>query len=59
MPQFDMIFFVGLVLSLSGLGIASFLEGSDPSKKTTGQQFFALLYLVAVAALILYKMQNR
>ena len=59
MPQFDMIFFVGMVLALSGLGISSFLEGADPAKKTPGQQFFALLYLVAVAALILYKMQSR
>ena len=59
MPQFDMIFFVGLVLALGGLGAASFVESYDASKKTAGQQFFALLYLVAVAALVLYKMQAR
>jgi hypothetical protein len=59
MPQFDMIFFVGLVLALGGLGISSFIESYDPAKKTQGEQFFALLYLVAVAGLILYKMQSR
>ena len=54
-----MIFFVGLVLALGGLGAASFVESYDASKKTAGQQFFALLYLVAVAGLVLYKMQAR
>lgn len=59
MAQFDMIFFIGLLLALAGLGVSSFVESYDPTKQTTGQQFFALLYLVAVAGLVLYKMQAR
>ena len=57
MADFNTIFVLIFIALMAGLGVANFVE-SRKTPQTPGQPFFGLLFLVAAAGLILYKMKS-
>ena len=58
MADFNLAFLVLLVLVLSALSIANFVESQSKGRRQVGQAFFGLLYLVFAVGLIVYKIQT-
>jgi hypothetical protein len=57
MMDFNTIFVFIFIALMGGLGVANFVEARK-TPQMPGQPFFGLLFLVATASLILYKMKS-